>query len=196
MCCQNRQKYCRLLFLSHGLVIASRCPKLCSLPHPTPPPLILICIKCLFPGQGDAEFNRIMSVVDPNNSGFVTFQAFIDFMSRETTDTDTADQVIASFKVLAGDKVSLPRRLGGQRGQNWPHCRIWVPSAHSLGSSSCTPPYWPSWIHLLCCKWLDWDRTTGSGSPSYSARGSWLRNAPPTQAAPPLFLSCSELHHS
>lgn len=47
-----------------------------------------------------------MSLVDPNNSGIVTFQAFIDFMSRETTDTDTADQVIASFKVLAGDKVS------------------------------------------------------------------------------------------
>uniref|UniRef100_A0A6I8QT74 Actinin alpha 4 n=1 Tax=Xenopus tropicalis TaxID=8364 RepID=A0A6I8QT74_XENTR len=54
--------------------------------------------------QGDAEFNRIMAIVDPNNTGMVTFQAFIDFMSRETTDTDTADQVIASFKVLAGDK--------------------------------------------------------------------------------------------
>ncbi|XP_058874785.1 alpha-actinin-4 [Acipenser ruthenus] len=45
-----------------------------------------------------------MSVVDPNSSGVVTFQAFIDFMSKETTDTDTADQVVASFKVLAGDK--------------------------------------------------------------------------------------------
>ncbi|KAM8953465.1 alpha-actinin-4 isoform 2-T2 [Pelodytes ibericus] len=54
--------------------------------------------------QGDAEFTRIMAIVDPNSSGMVTFQAFIDFMSRETTDTDTADQVIASFKVLAGDK--------------------------------------------------------------------------------------------
>ncbi|XP_029922150.1 alpha-actinin-4 isoform X4 [Myripristis murdjan] len=54
--------------------------------------------------QGDAEFARIMGIVDPNNSGAVTFQAFIDFMSRETTDTDTADQVIASFKILAGDK--------------------------------------------------------------------------------------------
>ncbi|XP_014903460.1 alpha-actinin-4-like isoform X4 [Poecilia latipinna] len=54
--------------------------------------------------QGDGEFNRIMGIVDPNSSGFVTFQAFIDFMSRETTDTDTADQVIASFKILAGDK--------------------------------------------------------------------------------------------
>ena len=49
-----------------------------------------------------------MGIVDPNSSGAVTFQAFIDFMSRETTDTDTADQVIASFKILAGDKVSPP----------------------------------------------------------------------------------------
>uniref|UniRef100_A0A4W5QV07 Actinin, alpha 4 n=1 Tax=Hucho hucho TaxID=62062 RepID=A0A4W5QV07_9TELE len=54
--------------------------------------------------DGDAEFARIMGIVDPNNSGVVTFQAFIDFMSRETTDTDTADQVIASFKILAADK--------------------------------------------------------------------------------------------
>uniref|UniRef100_A0A8U7NR05 Actinin alpha 4 n=1 Tax=Corvus moneduloides TaxID=1196302 RepID=A0A8U7NR05_CORMO len=54
--------------------------------------------------DGDAEFQRIMAVVDPNGSGTVTFQAFIDFMSRETTDTDTAEQVINSFRVLAGDK--------------------------------------------------------------------------------------------
>ncbi|XP_060781042.1 alpha-actinin-1 isoform X3 [Neoarius graeffei] len=54
--------------------------------------------------QGEAEFARIMSIVDPNRLGVVTFQAFIDFMSRETADTDTADQVMASFKVLAGDK--------------------------------------------------------------------------------------------
>uniref|UniRef100_A0A2I3G225 EF-hand domain-containing protein n=1 Tax=Nomascus leucogenys TaxID=61853 RepID=A0A2I3G225_NOMLE len=54
--------------------------------------------------QGEAEFNCIMRLVDPDRSGLVTFQGFIDFMSRETTDTDTADQVIASFKVLAGDK--------------------------------------------------------------------------------------------
>ncbi|KAJ3591079.1 hypothetical protein NHX12_009026 [Muraenolepis orangiensis] len=57
--------------------------------------------------QGDTEFARIMGIVDPNNSGAVTFQAFIDFMSRETTDTDSADQVIASFKILAGDKTFI-----------------------------------------------------------------------------------------
>ncbi|XP_068109958.1 alpha-actinin-1-like isoform X2 [Hyperolius riggenbachi] len=54
--------------------------------------------------RGEAEFVRIMSVVDPNSTGGVTFQAYIDFMFRETADTDTADQVIASFKALAGDK--------------------------------------------------------------------------------------------
>uniref|UniRef100_A0A8C8ET23 Calponin-homology (CH) domain-containing protein n=1 Tax=Oncorhynchus tshawytscha TaxID=74940 RepID=A0A8C8ET23_ONCTS len=50
------------------------------------------------------HFDKRLVIVDPNNSGAVTFQAFIDFMSRETTDTDTADQVIASFKILAADK--------------------------------------------------------------------------------------------
>ncbi|XP_043536670.1 alpha-actinin-1-like isoform X5 [Chiloscyllium plagiosum] len=53
---------------------------------------------------GEAEFARIMSIVAPNNTEEVSFQAFIDFMSRETTDTDTAEQVMASFKILAGDK--------------------------------------------------------------------------------------------
>ncbi|XP_023807399.1 alpha-actinin-1 isoform X8 [Oryzias latipes] len=65
------------------------------LPRPHAPPVCL---------QGENEFSRIMSVVDPNRMGVVTFQGFIDFMSRETADTDTADQVMASFKILAGDK--------------------------------------------------------------------------------------------
>ena len=55
--------------------------------------------------QGEADFQRIMSVVDPNQSGFVTFDAFLDFMTREATDTDTAEQVMQSFRILAGDKV-------------------------------------------------------------------------------------------
>ena len=46
-----------------------------------------------------------MAIVDPNRSGYVTFDAFLDFMTRETADTDTAEQVMQSFKILAGDKV-------------------------------------------------------------------------------------------
>lgn len=48
-----------------------------------------------------------MLIVDPNETGKVTFQAFVDFMTREVADTDTAEQVMDSFKILAGDKVSL-----------------------------------------------------------------------------------------
>ena len=55
--------------------------------------------------QGEADFQRIMSVVDPNNQGYVSFDAFLDFMTRESTDTDTAEQVMQSFRILAGDKV-------------------------------------------------------------------------------------------
>ena len=60
--------------------------------------------------QGEADFQRIMSIVDPNNTGAVTFDSFLDFMTRETTDTDTAEQVMQSFRILAGDKVSVKDR--------------------------------------------------------------------------------------
>ena len=46
-----------------------------------------------------------MALVDPTNSGTVTFQSFIEFMTRESTDSDTAEQVVESFRILAGDKV-------------------------------------------------------------------------------------------
>lgn len=46
-----------------------------------------------------------MMLVDPNTTGIVSFQSFIDFMTRETADTDTAEQVVASFRILAADKV-------------------------------------------------------------------------------------------
>ncbi|CAG9100991.1 unnamed protein product [Plutella xylostella] len=54
--------------------------------------------------QGELDFQRILAVVDPNNTGYVSFDSFLDFMTRESTDTDTAEQVIDSFRILAGDK--------------------------------------------------------------------------------------------
>lgn len=88
-----------MFFTSHPVCVCLRTQ--CSV-SPSPR-LTFSSLGC----QGDAEFSRIMGIVDPNNSGAVTFQAFIDFMSTETTDTDTADQVIASFKILAADKVCV-----------------------------------------------------------------------------------------
>uniref|UniRef100_A0A7N6A578 Actinin, alpha 2b n=1 Tax=Anabas testudineus TaxID=64144 RepID=A0A7N6A578_ANATE len=60
---------------------------------------LVCCFRC-----GWVEFARIMILVDPNATGIVSFQSFIDFMTRETADTDTAEQVVASFRILAADK--------------------------------------------------------------------------------------------
>lgn len=62
-------------------------------------------LRSFFFLKGEADFRRIMSVVDPNNTGYVHFDAFLDFMTRESTDSDTAEQIIDSFRILAGDKV-------------------------------------------------------------------------------------------
>ena len=60
-----------------------------------------------FSFQGEIDFQRILSIVDPNASGYVQFDCFLDFMTRESTDVDTAEQVIDSFRILAADKVRI-----------------------------------------------------------------------------------------
>uniref|UniRef100_A0A7N6FFQ0 Actinin, alpha 2b n=1 Tax=Anabas testudineus TaxID=64144 RepID=A0A7N6FFQ0_ANATE len=62
------------------------------------------CLISMGYDLGEVEFARIMILVDPNATGIVSFQSFIDFMTRETADTDTAEQVVASFRILAADK--------------------------------------------------------------------------------------------
>merc|ERR1712156_172076 len=62
--------------------------------------------------QGEIDFQRILSIVGPNASGYVQFDCFLDFMTRESTDVDTAEQVIDSFRILAADKpYILPEEL-------------------------------------------------------------------------------------
>jgi actinin alpha len=57
------------------------------------------------PGRdGDMELTRIMGLLDPNRTGRIVFDAFLDFMTRETMDTDTVEQIIESFRVLANGK--------------------------------------------------------------------------------------------
>ncbi|CAG6016769.1 unnamed protein product [Menidia menidia] len=62
------------------------------------------CLISMGYDLGEVEFARIMMLVDANGTGIVSFQSFIDFMTRETADTDTAEQVVASFRILAADK--------------------------------------------------------------------------------------------
>ncbi|XP_071219386.1 alpha-actinin-3-like isoform X6 [Salvelinus alpinus] len=57
--------------------------------------------------RGEVEFACIMTLVDSNNTGVVTFQAFIDFMTRKTAETDTVDQVMTRETVMASDKTYI-----------------------------------------------------------------------------------------
>ena len=62
--------------------------------------------------SNEQDFKNICAVVDPNGAGFISFQAFLDYMTREMADNDTADQVIESFRILAGEKpYILPEEL-------------------------------------------------------------------------------------
>ncbi|KAF7238499.1 Alpha-actinin-3 [Varanus komodoensis] len=58
------------------------------------------CLISMGYDLGEVEFARIMTLVDPNNTGVVTFQAFIDFMTRETAETDTAEQNYITIEEL------------------------------------------------------------------------------------------------
>ncbi|NP_001410948.1 alpha-actinin-1 isoform m [Homo sapiens] len=114
--------------------------------------------------QGEAEFARIMSIVDPNRLGVVTFQAFIDFMSRETADTDTADQVMASFKILAGDKL----QEGGK-----------MQTAHA----AFTPPGFAAVSGRAALRLLDFAAfLTTLSSQNYITMDELRRELPPDQA--------------
>jgi actinin alpha len=53
------------------------------------------------------DFQRIMANVDPTQTGFVTFESFLDFMTRECSEEDSVDQLTLAFKTLSGDKVNL-----------------------------------------------------------------------------------------
>lgn len=57
--------------------------------------------------QGEADFRRIMNVVDPNGTSYVTFDSFLDFMTQESTDRDTEEQFLDSFRRLASDRAFI-----------------------------------------------------------------------------------------
>lgn len=52
-----------------------------------------------------------MKQFDPENAGGVTFEKFIEYMTNKTKDTDSKEELLASFKELANDKVKLKESL-------------------------------------------------------------------------------------
>jgi actinin alpha len=56
------------------------------------------------PRIAESDFAKVMQEVDPGHKGFVTFDSFLNYMTRENADKDTPEQIIQSFKLMAGDK--------------------------------------------------------------------------------------------
>eukprot|EP00051_Salpingoeca_urceolata_P026585 m.477824 g.477824 ORF g.477824 m.477824 type:complete len:882 (-) comp20952_c0_seq1:269-2914(-) len=52
----------------------------------------------------DQQFESVWARVDPDNSGYVSFDEFIAFMVEEHADAETSDQLVEAFKVLAGSR--------------------------------------------------------------------------------------------
>lgn len=79
----------------------------CGLDHEQLKSCLISLGQDIRPGaEGDSEMQRIISVLDPNRMGRVSFDAFVDFMTRENADADTVEQMINSFRILATGKVS------------------------------------------------------------------------------------------
>uniref|UniRef100_A0A8C7TXJ1 Actinin, alpha 2b n=1 Tax=Oncorhynchus mykiss TaxID=8022 RepID=A0A8C7TXJ1_ONCMY len=96
------------------------------------------CLISMGYDLGEVEFARIMMLVDPSATGMVSFQSFIDFMTRETADTDTAEQVVASFRILAADKPyilveELRRELPPDQAE---YCILRMPRYSGPGGSA------------------------------------------------------------
>lgn len=47
-----------------------------------------------------------MKELDPSSQGYVTFDAFLNFMAQEQSGDDEQKQMVESFKTIAGEKVS------------------------------------------------------------------------------------------
>jgi actinin alpha len=63
------------------------------------------CLQSLDYDYSDAEIDSTIASIGTN--GRVTFEAFCNFMSSKAGDSDTKDQILEAFKVLAGDKAFI-----------------------------------------------------------------------------------------
>jgi actinin alpha len=57
--------------------------------------------------KDDEHIQRIMHELDPNNMGRVSFNSMLDYLTKEHAESDSADQMIKAFKLLANGKVNF-----------------------------------------------------------------------------------------
>lgn len=61
------------------------------------------CLQSLGEDPTDAELDRLLAA-HANASGNVPFEAFAQIMSQRAADSDSKDQILDAFKIIAGDK--------------------------------------------------------------------------------------------
>ncbi len=78
------------------------------------------------------DFRKILAAVDPANTGFVTFDAFMRFMSQQASGSEPAEQLIDAFRTLANEQVGFSKHASFSWGRGWLICRICLVLVHSL----------------------------------------------------------------
>jgi len=63
------------------------------------------CLQSLGFAEEDSAVDKIIGTIGVG--GKVKFDAFVNFMSTKTADTDTKDQILEAFKVLAGNNPCI-----------------------------------------------------------------------------------------
>ncbi|KAI6237391.1 Calponin actin-binding and Spectrin repeat and EF-hand domain containing protein [Aphelenchoides besseyi] len=58
-------------------------------------------------GKEDVKVQQIMRQLDANNVGRVSLNSLIDFLTHENVDSDSVDQMIEAFKLLANGKPTI-----------------------------------------------------------------------------------------
>jgi len=61
------------------------------------------CLTSLGEEKLDAEVEAIVKQLDKNGTGTIQFPEFIDFMVKVSSDQDSEDEIVNSFKVLTND---------------------------------------------------------------------------------------------
>ena len=53
----------------------------------------------------NSSFQTTMKEVDPNNTGYIAFDVYLDFVTKENFSFDGLDHIIQSFRILSSNKV-------------------------------------------------------------------------------------------
>ena len=64
-------------------------------------------MRALGSNPTEAELQDMLKEVDSNNTGFITYNDFVNLMKRKMTDTDTEEEIKEAFRVFDRDNDGI-----------------------------------------------------------------------------------------